>query len=128
MLISYHISTRRHNPEESDLNLHRLENIESLLITHCVLAYTRFVTACGSYSTQDLIRDSFRVCSDVLLLLWYAHHSQNLHNFENSSEENVWAQGRTINRKVQKLHNEECHNDYAINYYEGDQIKEEEMG
>jgi len=28
-LVSYHNTTRRHNPEELDLNLHRRENLKS---------------------------------------------------------------------------------------------------
>jgi hypothetical protein len=28
-LVSYHITTRRHNPEDYDLNLHRHENFKS---------------------------------------------------------------------------------------------------
>jgi hypothetical protein len=32
VLVSYHNTTRRHNPEDLDLNLHRRENLKSRII------------------------------------------------------------------------------------------------
>jgi len=43
MLVSSHISTRRHNPEHNDVNLHRRENLRCRIMnnTACSFSYKR---------------------------------------------------------------------------------------
>jgi hypothetical protein len=37
-LVSYHNTARRHNPEDLDLNLHRLENLKSRIFINIAIS------------------------------------------------------------------------------------------
>jgi hypothetical protein len=67
-LVSYHITTWRHNPEDLDLNLHRRENLKSHRNLYVLAAWHRFSTFSDSWGGETAA--SFRR-ADALFVSYY---------------------------------------------------------